>query len=377
MSQELSQEDVFANDIDPLDAIRELRREEGVAEEDLIVSEESSTVAQDAVAEDDTDAFEEDPAAEADLEQETDPVTAEAEGETFPDKDETDPNADLDADPEGTKTEAKAPAATTKTFKANGQEFSFTQEEMLEKFETVFGQSMDYTQKMQKIAPYRKMISALEAEGVSQEQLNVALDALKGDKGALQSILKTHDIDNYDLTPDEQDSPYSPNDYGKNETQMSIDEVTSKIENDEEYKITVNVIDEQWDNESRNKISSNPSMISGLHNDIKSGVYDEVAPAAMKMKVLDGNTKSDIEYYMLAGEQIRLQKETANNGAVDDLNKSTQDAEDKFGKASSEAKTKRAASSTRGRADRKGVIDYLDDNDDNFQAWYDQLQASN
>ena len=369
MADELSQEDVFSNDIDPLDAIRELRREEGVAEEDLPVNEETSAVAQEQETEDDTEAFQEDD--EPDTEAADEDV-----GDRAEISDESSEDADEDSE-EDTKAEAEVPV-TARKFKANGQEFSFTQDEMLEQFETVFGQSMDYTQKMQKIAPYRKMISALESEGVTQEQLNVALDALKGDKGALQAILKTHDIDNYDLTSDDEDSPYTPRDYGKNDTQLGIEEVTSKIENDEEYKITVDVIDQQWDNDSRSTIASNPAMIQGLHNDIKNGIYDQVAPAAMKMKVLDGNTKSDIEYYMLAGEQMRLQQEATNNGkTVEGLNKPTQAAEDNFDQASSEAKKKRAAGSTRGRTDRKGVIDYLDDDDEAYDAWYKKLQASN
>jgi hypothetical protein len=361
---ELSQEDVFANDIDPLDAIRDLRREEGVAEADLPVSEDPVEEATTEPEEDDTEVFSEDETAAEEVKSET-----EEESPTAVEEEQ----ADEDVGEE--EPEAKQEVSTTRKFKANGQEFEFTQDEILNQFETVFGQSMDYTQKMQKIAPYRKMISALESEGVTQDQLNVALDALKGDKGAIQQLLKTHDIDNYDLTPDDEAAPYSPNDYGKNDFQLGIEEITSKIENDPEYKITVDVIDQQWDNSSRETIASNPKMIQGLHNDIKSGTYDQVSPAAMKMKVLDGNTKSDIEYYMLAGEQLRLSQQKGN---VDNLNKPTQDAEDKFEGASSEAKKKRAAGSTRGRADRKGVIDYLDDdNDEAYNAWYKKLQASN
>ena len=195
------------------------------------------------------------------------------------------------------------------------------------------------------------MISALEAEGISQEQLNVAIDALKGDKGAIQKILETHKIDKYDLDSDEETAPYTPNDYGKGENQLEIEDVTRKIEADPEYKITVDVIDKQWDQGSREAVVNNPNMILGLHNDIKSGVYDKVAPVAMKMKVLDGNTKSDIEYYMIAGEQLRQQQEGSGK-TVDELNKPAQEADSKFEEASSEAGRKRSATSTRTRTRR-------------------------
>jgi hypothetical protein len=45
-------------------------------------------------------------------------------------------------------------------------------------------------------------------------------------------------------------------------------------------------------------------------------------------------------------------------------------------KASSEANRKRSATSTGARADRKGVIDYLDDDDEAYEEWYKKLQSS-
>jgi hypothetical protein len=118
-------------------------------------------------------------------------------------------------------------------------------------------------------------------------------------------------------------------------------------------------------------------MISGLHNDIKSGLYDKVLPVAAKLKTLDGNTKSDIEYYMLAGQQVSEAENSAKN-SVDKANKATQEMVDSSGQASSEAQRKRAAASTRTRADKKGVTDYLeDDNDEQFDDWYKKLMSKN
>lgn len=390
MAKELSEEEVMENDLDPMDAINQIRRSEGVAEEDLAtdyvpsdpVLDNDPAIGETAEDDSDLDAFQE--------EEEPAPETVDDEEDPAPKADVDEPKGEVDGesdDQDDTEEEASAEeeqAPQLKTFKANGKEFSFSQEEINEQFETVFGQAMDYTRKMQKIAPYRKMISALEQEGISQTQLNTAIDALKGNPDALRKILADNQIDGYELTSgDEPPSPYMPTPYGKNETQLEIEEVVSKIEGDQEYRITVDVIDEQWDSGSRELISSNPSMIIGLHNDIKSGLYDKVAPAAMKMKVLDGNKKSDVEYYMLAGEQITLQQQAlqqqqqqAVQQQVEELNSNTQNAERDYDKASSEAQRKRKATSTSGRADRKGVVDYLDDNDEDFDAWYSNLNAS-
>lgn len=371
---ELTEEDIMSNDIDPMDALRDIRRDEGVAEEDL---PERTDIPSDEILD------QEQPAEEATTEDAVDEETAPETTEVAGEQDDSDEQASDEAAPEegeeATTEEAEGPVG--KKFRANGQDFEFSQEEINEQFETVFGKAMDYTQKMQKIAPFRKMISALEQEGVSHEQLNVALDALKGDKGAIKKLLEQNKIDAYDLTSEEADTatPYVPSNYGKDETALAIEEITSKISGDEEFKITTNVIDEQWDGASRQQIANNPKMIEGLHNDIKSGLYDQVAPMAMKMKVLDGHSKSDIEYYMIAGNQFAQQhqaQEKAKEGQdkVDELNQDAQGADSKFDKASSEASRKRSATSTGSRADRK-VIDYLDDNDDDYDEWYKKIHS--
>jgi hypothetical protein len=102
----------------------------------------------------------------------------------------------------------------------------------------------------------------------------------------------------------------------------------------------------------------------------------------MKMKVLDGNKKSDIEYYMLAGQQFtaaqqQQQQANASQQQVDEQNGQTQAAVQNADQASSEAQRKRAASSTGSRADRKTVTDYLDDDDEAYDEWYNKLMASN
>jgi len=383
--EELTEEDVFTNDIDPLEGIRQIRKSQGADVDPELVDDTPLQVdssEDESEEEDNLEEFTGEADEEVSVEGKSDPVESKEEAEESETKaeeegDGKEPSEEETADSEEPETNSEAEILK---FRANGQDFEFTKDEVVSQFETVFGQAMDYTKKMQKIAPYRKMISALESEGITQEQLNVAIDALKGDAGAIRKLVADNKIDTFDLTEGEDTDPYQAKSYGKDETQLAIEEITSRISADEEFKLTVDVIDNQWDDKSREAVLSNPSVIAGLHNDIKSGVYDKVAPIATKMRVLDGNTKSNIEYYVLAGQQYAQQqaaeKEKQAKSAVqqvEELNKKAQDAEQEFEAASSEAKAKRAASSTGARADRKGVVDYLDDNDEDFDAWYNSV----
>lgn len=355
--KEITEEEIFSNDEDPEEAIAKIRREKDHQDSD----------SQDQVEE-------EQPQEETPAEEETQTTELESEKEEAFNLEEEEKASAAEGSNEKTEDEGEEPEKPNlRKYSANGQEYEFTEEEIFEKFGSVFGQAMNYTQKMQKIAPYRRMLSAMEEEGIDENQFFFAIDALKGKKEAIQQLLKTHNIDPLDIDIDidneQNGNTYSPTPYGKTETHQRIHEVTSAISSDKEYALTVDVIQNQWDDASKGTFAENPEYIQALHNDIKSGVYDKVAPIAAKIKTLDGNIRSDIEYYMLAGQQVTQQSsaEEKNQKAQADMKKSE--------KTSSEAARKRAAASTNSRADSRGITDYLDDNDENFEAWYKNLES--
>ena len=270
--------------------------------------------------------------------------------------------------------------------KANGTEFEFTDEELMQ----LAPKAMNYTQKMQEIAPWRKTISALKDNDIGEDDINLMIDALKGNKEAITEVVKKAGLDTMDI--DTENNSYERKQYGRSETELAIEDVVNTIAKDPEYKITQHVVDSQWDSNSRQKLAENPDMISGLHDDVKSGVFDQVSPMAMKMKVLDGAKKSDIDYYIEAGSQYYRDKqvrEQAENLALQE-SKAAQDKllqekkvvedvkerEVKQTTVKNAANKRKAAAPTRKAAGKKDVIDYLDDSDDKFDDWYKKLEAS-
>jgi len=345
---ELTEEEVLSNDKDPLEAIAEIRREEAKAEEKEKEKEEN--------------------------EEEVSPETTVDNDESTNEMEDENTNEDEEKEDQTEGEEKDTPKVHK--FKADGIEYEFTEQEMIDQFGTVFGKAVNYTHKTQEIAPYRRMISAIKEENITEDQLNLALDILKGNKDAIKTLIKEQEIDPFELS-DEEDtkSDYVPNVYGKDELQLNLEEVTNRIVKDPESKTTIDVIDNQWDDNSRLQLMQNPSLIEGLHNDVKTGTYDKVAPIAMKMKLLDDSKKSDIEYYIAAGEQ--LFGNTGNKPDTKESQETVQSAQEKFDKASSEANEKRSASATQERADRNSVTDYLDDDDEKFEEWLKNLKAAN
>jgi hypothetical protein len=380
-----TQEDIFNNDVDPLEGIRQLRKLENPEKE---VSEELNEAADDVVLlkenndddvklDDDLEAFDKEETLEKT--EEMDEVLADKSEDKpaeLPEAKKEEPDSKSDDAEEMSSFDPKE----VRKFKADGQEYEFTVKEMLEQFGTVFGKAVNYTGKTKQLAPYRKRISAMEEGNITDEQFNLALDAIKGNKGAIRKIMESHKIESYDLAEDDKTQPsYTPTDHGLDESTQNLRDTVNSMRKDAEYVTTADVVQNQWDSGSQNHLASNPNLLMGLHSDIKSGLYAKVAPEATKLKILDGNTKSDIEYYMLAGqafnEKERLGLETQSK--VDALNKKTQSVVSNSDKASSEAEKRRSASNTRSRSD-KTVIDYLDDdNDEAYDEWRKKLDSSN
>ena len=268
-------------------------------------------------------------------------------------------------------------------YKANGQEFEFTQDEVISQFGNVFGKSMDYTKKMQAIAPYRKMISAMEEENLSENDMNLMIDALKGNKEAIASIVKRADVDVLDLDLDSE-SNYTPNSYGRAESELKVQEVIDSIASDKEFPITQHVVAEEWDDASRDVFAQNPELIKELHVDVINGTYDKVSPMAMKMKVLDGGRKSDIDYYIEAGKQYHMNARAAELKQQEMQIMQEEQAKVEQVKAQQQQrvqtkqaapKRKAAAMPTKNAGTNK-VTDYLDDSDTAFDEWYAKLQES-
>lgn len=291
---------------------------------------------------------------------------------------------------ENTKEEPEAQQTQTLKFKANGQEYEFTDKEIVDQFPRVFGQAMDYTKKLQAIKPWRKTIDAIEQAKLGHDDINLMIDALSGNKDAMVQILKRTGVDALDL--DLENSNYVPQDYGRDETVLAIKDIVDTISQDKEFAITENILSKQWDEASWNEMVRDPEMIRLLHLDVKSGMYDTIAPIMNKLKVYDGGKKSDLDYYMLAANQYSLeldrkQKEQAiiqkQQQEADRLAKEAEANKQRIEKArANEVKRtatkqvsakRKAAAPTKVRSTINTVVDYLDDSDEAFEEWYKSL----
>mgnify|MGYP000057674084 FL=1 len=127
--------------------------------------------------------------------------------------------------------------------KANGQEYEFTLDEMKSQFGSIFAKAQDYTKKTQALKEYRRTIDIVQNAGLSDNDLNLFADVLKGDKDAIAAVLKRTGVDALDL--DVENVNYAPKNYGRNDTELAIKDIVDDISADKEYVITHNILEKQ------------------------------------------------------------------------------------------------------------------------------------
>ena len=329
-------------------------------------------------SDDDTSANEEDEK-EVEDDSETENEDADESAET---EDEQTDNTEKQSD------EVVQPTQEILKVKANGQDYEFTLDEMKSQFGSIFAKAQDYTKKTQALKEYRKTIDIVQNAGLSDNDLNLFADVLKGDKDAIAAVLKRTGVDALDL--DVENVNYAPKNYGRNDTELAIKDIVDDISADKEYVITHNILEKQWDSKSREKFIEDPNMIKGLHIDVKSGLYDKLNPIMQKLKIYDGATRSDLDYYFMAHKQfIDSQREASSKAEKAELARIENQAKEteatkvntvkaKIAQqvATKEASVKRKAAAPTKKAAGTSKINYLNDDpsDDEVEEWFKNIK---
>jgi hypothetical protein len=322
----------------------------------------------------------------------------ETEDEETEDSEEEDEETDGDPEelateqPEETKDEVKTETQPVTTpeeykFKAGGEEFKFTKDEIMEQFPAVFAKAIDYTQKTQAIKKYRQMIDAMEQEKLTPEDMNFAIDLLKGDKDAITALIKRTGVDTLELEV-ESDRGYAPKNYGRSDVELDIQEITAEISRDPEYEVTHKVLTKDWDDESWEEMTKRPHLIKLLHTDVKSGTFQKINPIAKKIRMQEElkygkSMRSDLEYYKAAvgqftQEQQRLAMQAQQKEEVENNQRKIAEVVQKTERREATkvvAKKRKAAAPTKTSAGKRTSVNYLDEalnmSDEDYVKWMD------
>lgn len=184
------------------------------------------------------------------------------------------------------------------SIKANGQRFEFTKDELIK----LAPKALNYTKKMQAIAPYRRSISAMQENGLTEDDINQLIEMKRGNRTAISNFLNKHNISTLDLD-ESQSFDYTPNKYGREQN-----ELTETLEELQSYppqavNTLTNYID-SLDKVSRETMQQHPNILRTLMSDIESGDFDRIQPEANKRAFLDENKKPALDYYIQVANEL-------------------------------------------------------------------------
>ena len=276
----LSREDEIARNIafndtrSAEEALDEIRLANDISEldESNVVEENNDEPLDNSVNEDDTT---------------DEPVVENADSETLPEPNEEDEEVNEEVD---------EPSVETFTIKANGEEFELT----LDELKNLASKGINYTTKLQKVSPYRKLISALEEQGITDKDINQFIDMSKGNKAALVNFLNSKNISMKDVedTDEEEVSNYQPTSYGVESTPFT--EKVESLQDRPNYNRLANFVN-GLDKVSQQEVINNPDVLDILLADIDRGYFDELYKDANKRKLVDINQNTPfLAYYIQA-----------------------------------------------------------------------------
>ena len=187
-------------------------------------------------------------------------------------------------------------------FKANGRDISVGS---VEDVVALMQMGANYNKKMAALKPNLKILKLLENNNLlNEEKLSFFIDLDKKNPEAIQKLLKDSDIDPLDIDT-RQESKYKPTIQQVDDKQLELDEILEEIQDTPTFSKVVNVVQREWDVESRRIIAENPDLLRTLNSHIASGVYEMIADKVASERTF-GRLKgmSDLQAYKAVGDAI-------------------------------------------------------------------------
>ena len=342
---EIVEEQTFADDVEPQETESQYNAQEQ-PEPEPIVAEDSQPV-EDTQSEHETEAKSTEPAS-----LDTEDKVSDTEGDT---------QETQTVDFQGAYEKIFAP------FKANGTEMQI---ESVEDVMSLMKMGANYQKKMAALAPNLKIVKMLEKHNLlDASKLNNLIDLSKNNPAAISKLIKESGIDPLDIDIDE-DVAYTPNDYNVSDKEYKLDEALDSIKESKTFKETIDVLSNKWDNESKNAIADDPSMIGIIDSHMQNGVYAEINKLVTKERALGRlGGVSDLAAYRQAAQYL------ASIGVLNDGSPEVQQAPVTSGvssktKAQDDAKLnskRKAAASTKTSSKPATTLpDYLKMTDEEF-----------
>lgn len=184
----------------------------------------------------------------------------------------------------------------TKPFKANGREIQITKpEDMI----SLAQKGLNYVKNMTELKPIKQLNALLNQHGITQEDLGLLIELKQKKPEAIAKIVKESGVDIYGLDVDEADkyvpnAPQAPHVNEALEATLEELKVSSPV-----FNQTIQVVGNQWDDSSRNKIAEHPQLLRIIDAQMADGTFAKIDSVVQYERALGRLVGlSDLEAYV-------------------------------------------------------------------------------
>ena len=189
----------------------------------------------------------------------------------------------------------------TAKFNASGKEF---QVDNADDVISLMQKGIDYNIKMSTLKPALKMVKALEAHGITQEDLGLLIDIHNRKPEAIASLVKQADIDLYSVD-DESVDRYAPTDAQITDEEYEFQNVISSISASPRYADVMQFVANSTVADKQ-EVYSQPQILKSLVDHAQLGIFDKVMAEVDKLQLLGRLPQgmSPLQAYHAIGSQM-------------------------------------------------------------------------
>ena len=168
-------------------------------------------------------------------------------------------------------------------FKANGREVKVNSpDEVIQ----LMQMGANYAKKMEGLKPHLKMVKMLENQGLLDEaKLTYLIDLSKGDKEAVQKLVKDSGVDPMDIDT-EKETGYKPGNYQVSDAEMAFTSTLEDVSSNPDGKEIIRHINKTWDTQSKNALWDQPELLRVLTKQKSDGLFDQISDEVERRRLL-------------------------------------------------------------------------------------------
>lgn len=164
----------------------------------------------------------------------------------------------------------------------------------------------NYTRKLQELQPHRKMLMMLQNNGLLDEnKLSFLIDLDKRNPEAIKKLVKEAGIDPLDIDTSIEPA-YQTGNHKVTDAEANFRQVLDEIGSTLDGKVTIQAINDGWDQASKEVLWKQPELIATMHNQREAGVYQIVVDEIQRQRTL-GTLPTNVTFidaYRIVGDKL-------------------------------------------------------------------------